>query len=89
MSPYGGMKLVAAIRLLLRTGSGRSPRQATPNWIEIEDGAEGMRAPDAADLLGWSPRVVREADPKQLRLDLVEPVEGREAEARPGFTPWW
>ena len=46
-------------------------------------------APDAADLLGWSPRVVREADPKQLRLDLVEPEEGREAEARPGFTPWW
>jgi hypothetical protein len=84
MGPYGGMKLAAAIRLLLRTGRCRRGRMNAVN---------GPRRPPprATELLDWHPRVMRRVDERQG--DLLD-RQGREVEARPndgvsGFTPWW
>jgi hypothetical protein len=70
MSPYDGMKLVAALRLLLRTARGRggARHRAKPMPVLPEEAADAP--PNATGLLDWHPRIQREPDPRQHSLPL-------------------
>jgi hypothetical protein len=68
---------------------GKTRPRGTPPWFRPESEADVDDRPRAEDLLDWQPRVRHEPDPRQGQLDLTAPDEGREAEARLGFTPWW
>jgi hypothetical protein len=62
----------------------RAEQRADLLQVKFEAGALAERI--ARD---WQPLIRHEPDEGQLRLDLAEPAQGRDAEARPGFTPWW
>jgi hypothetical protein len=68
---------------------GTPPKTSWLGSLPEEDDIDSACQPAARDLLDWQPRIRHEPDERQLRLDLAEPAQGREAAVRAGFTPWW